>query len=112
MSLNSTLNITGGGGFGPGTYTLFTYTGSLSGTPVLGTRPAGYNCSLDTNTPSRSTWFPRRTPRPPGITNQPASRSSWLGATSLFTVGASGSAPLSYQWRFNPPTAAGGTNAL
>jgi polygalacturonase len=50
LALNSTLNITNSGALSPGTFTLFTYTGSLSGSPILGARPAGYNYSLDTNT--------------------------------------------------------------
>ena len=37
------------GGFGVGAYTLFTYTGTLSGTPNLNPTPAGYNSSLNTN---------------------------------------------------------------
>ncbi|MGD0812394.1 MAG: glycosyl hydrolase family 28 protein [Verrucomicrobiota bacterium] len=52
LSLDSTLNITAGGGFGAGDYTLFTYTGSLSGQPVLGTTPpgfAGLTYELNTN---------------------------------------------------------------
>jgi hypothetical protein len=46
LTLSNTLNITNGFGFGAGTYTLFTYTGSFSGSPSLGTTPAGYNYSL------------------------------------------------------------------
>ncbi len=42
LSLNSTLNFAAGDGFGAGTYTLFTYGGSLSGSPTLGSTPAGY----------------------------------------------------------------------
>jgi hypothetical protein len=45
LSLNSTLNIAGGGGFAPGAYTLFAYTGSLSGSPVLGALPQGESMS-------------------------------------------------------------------
>jgi len=49
LSLNSTINISTNTGFGPGTNTLFTYTGSLTASaPVLGTTPGGYNYSLDT----------------------------------------------------------------
>ena len=51
LSLGSTLNVTNGGGFAPGTYTLLTYTGGLSGNPGLGATPPGYDCSLSTNTP-------------------------------------------------------------
>ena len=50
LVLNSTLNIASGAGFGTGTYTLFTYGGTLGGTPTLGTTPAGYSCNLDTST--------------------------------------------------------------
>jgi polygalacturonase len=50
LTLNSTLNIFAGGGFGPGTYTLFGYAGSPFGSPTLGTLPAGYNYSI-TNPP-------------------------------------------------------------
>ncbi len=50
LSLNSTINISTNTGFGPGTNTLFTYTGSLNtSAPVLGMTPAGYNYSLDTS---------------------------------------------------------------
>ncbi len=50
LTLNNTLNISAGGGFGAGTYTLFTYAGSFFGTPVLGTTPPGFTYSL-TNPP-------------------------------------------------------------
>jgi polygalacturonase len=50
LSLSSTINISTNTGFGPGTNTLFTYTGSLNASaPVLGTAPGGYNYSLDTS---------------------------------------------------------------
>jgi hypothetical protein len=43
--------LTNGPGFGPGTNTLLTYTGTLSGNlPTLGSTPAGYNYAFDTNT--------------------------------------------------------------
>jgi hypothetical protein len=51
LTLNGTLNTSGSDGFGAGTYTLFTYSGTFAGNPVLGARPAGYNCVLSTNTP-------------------------------------------------------------
>lgn len=41
---------------------------------------------------------------PPVITAHPQSRTNYFGTTATFTVGASGTAPLSYQWR------KGGTN--
>jgi len=51
LALTNTLNIATNGGFGPGTNTLFTYTGILAASlPALGTVPGGYNFSFDTNT--------------------------------------------------------------
>ncbi len=51
LSLGSTLNITTNSGFGAGSYTLFTYTGTLSGNgPSLGATPSGFNFSIDTST--------------------------------------------------------------
>jgi autotransporter-associated beta strand protein len=50
LTLGGTLNISAAAGFGPGTYTLFTYGGTLSvGTLTLGSVPAGYNYTLDTS---------------------------------------------------------------
>ena len=34
----------------------------------------------------------------PAITNPPASRTVWLGTNTVFSVGAAGTAPLTYQW--------------
>ena len=41
------------------------------------------------------------TPTGPAITLQPQGRTNSVGAVATFSVGASGTAPLSYQWRFN-----------
>jgi hypothetical protein len=50
LTLGGTNNIFAGAGFTSGTYTLMTYTGTLSGsTPTLGAVPAGYNYLLTTN---------------------------------------------------------------
>lgn len=50
LALGGTINVAEAAGFGPGTYTLCTYTGGLTGTSVLGTTPTGYDCSFDTST--------------------------------------------------------------
>jgi len=53
LNLNATLNITNAAGFTATNYTLFSYTGALSGQPTLGATPtgfAGYTYRLDTNT--------------------------------------------------------------
>ncbi|MBL0211204.1 MAG: S8 family serine peptidase [Holophagaceae bacterium] len=47
----------------------------------------------------------------PVITTQPASKSVTAGATATFTVGASGTAPFTYQWRKNGAAIAGATAA-
>jgi fibronectin-binding autotransporter adhesin len=48
LTLGGTLNISAAAGFGPGTYTLFTYGGALSvGTLTIGTAPAGYSYTID-----------------------------------------------------------------
>jgi fibronectin-binding autotransporter adhesin len=50
LTLAGTLNISNAGGFGPGTYTLFTYGGALSvGTLTIGTTPASYTYTIDTS---------------------------------------------------------------
>ncbi|MDQ3199213.1 MAG: hypothetical protein M3Q46_08530, partial [Verrucomicrobiota bacterium] len=45
-----------------------------------------------------STQIPAPTPAPPSITGQPASRSVVVGTSASFTVKATGTDPLSYQW--------------
>src|ERR1035437_646270 len=46
---------------------------------------------------------------PPAITTQPVSQTLLAGANATFNVVASGSAPLSYQWRFNGGNISGAT---
>jgi autotransporter-associated beta strand protein len=51
LNLGGQLNLTNTGGFGPGTYTLFTYGGTLNwGHLTLASAPAGWVCTLSTNT--------------------------------------------------------------
>jgi hypothetical protein len=51
LSLGGTNNISAGAGFANGSYTLMACTGALSGgLPALGSVPAGYTYSLNTNT--------------------------------------------------------------
>jgi autotransporter-associated beta strand protein len=54
LTLGGTLNISDAGGFGAGTYTLFTYGGALTYSGVaIGTAPAGYTYGINTNTPTQ-----------------------------------------------------------
>jgi hypothetical protein len=118
LSLDSTLNVSDDGGFGPNTYTLFSYTGSLGGTPVLGAKPAGFNCSLSTATAGQVNLIVTSTNTSgtaPVITNDPpASLFVSPGGNVSLTAGASGTAPLSWQWWFNVTNhpAGGGNPAL
>lgn len=47
----------------------------------------------------------------PTIITQPASQTAAIGATVSFTVGATGTAPLSYQWQLNGNNLSGATSA-
>ena len=47
----------------------------------------------------------------PAITVQPQSRTDNIGTTATFSVTATGTAPLSYQWFFNDSLLAGRTNS-
>ncbi len=52
LNLTGQLSVTNAGGFGPGTYTLFTCAGALTfGNLVLVATPPGYNYILDTSSP-------------------------------------------------------------
>lgn len=65
LTVNNTLNIAAGDGFGAGTYTLFAYAGFFFGTPALGTTPPGYNYSI-TNPPGMIQLLVQsQTPPPP-----------------------------------------------
>jgi hypothetical protein len=50
------------------------------------------------------------TPMPPVITSQPTSQTVFVGQPASFSVSASGTPPLSYQWRFNTTNIVGATN--
>jgi hypothetical protein len=48
---------------------------------------------------------------PPGITTQPQDLTVTQGQSASFSVGASGTAPLNYQWSFNSTAVSDATNA-
>jgi hypothetical protein len=48
---------------------------------------------------------------PPSITRHPASQTNGIGDSATFSVQATGSRPLNYQWRFNGAVIPGATNA-
>lgn len=51
LTVNGTINVSNGVGFGANTYTLLTYHGALNGTPVLGATPAGFTYGINTLLP-------------------------------------------------------------
>jgi autotransporter-associated beta strand protein len=69
LVLGGILNITNFSGFGANTYTLFTYTGTLTGNiPTIGTLPAGFVATISTNTPGEVNLIVQL-PSPPTISN-------------------------------------------
>jgi len=51
-------------------------------------------------------------PVPPVIVTQPTNKTVLVGATATFSVSASGTQPLAYQWNFNGTNILGATNIL
>jgi len=100
IGANSTiaLNITGSP-LPVGTYTLITYSGTKSGsfnaTPVILGGSINGSYLIDGSTPGqiRLIVIPQVV-----ITSQPTNTIVSIGQTATFTVGATGTAPLAYQW--------------
>jgi len=89
-------------------------TGVFTWTPVAGQGPATYNITVrvtDGGTPAASatTTFAVTVSAPPVITAQPQSQAVGAGSSVTFSVTATGTAPLSYQWRKNGGTISGAT---
>jgi pectate lyase len=118
--------INGSGGAPNGDYDVLSSTDltiPVSSWPVLATDPFDSNGNfsfLDTLTGDEpQKFYAIRTgntnappPTPPSITVQPHDTTNLVGNSASFTVGASGTAPLSFQWYFNSSTpVAGGTSA-
>jgi autotransporter-associated beta strand protein len=98
LALGGTLNITSVGGLGATNYTLFTYTGSLSGNITFGATPAGYSYSINTNIAGQVVLVAH-----PYVTirHAPSSQTAYLGSTIDFAAHAAGSPPLYYLWFAN-----------
>ena len=72
----------------------------------------GQDCSGgNSDTRTASITIAGGTATAPSITTQPVSQTVTAGANVSFTVAASGTAPLSYQWKLNGANVAGGTSA-
>jgi len=85
LALGGIVNVTAGLGFTNGSYTLMTYTGSLSGgLPILGTTPPGHSCLLSSATANQINLIVL--PPPPGIpTNLTAVATNLLVNLTWFT---------------------------
>jgi len=70
LVLGGTLNVTNLTGFGTNTYTLMTYSGTLSGNlPAIGSMPPGYTGSVSTNTHGQVKLVVQIAPNPPVFGN-------------------------------------------
>ena len=103
-----------------------TYQWSKNGTAITGATAASYTTPATVSTDSGSTFSvkvknlagtktsnsaPLTVNLPPTISTQPASKSVVLGSTASFTVVASGTGTLGYQWSRNGTTISGATAA-
>jgi hypothetical protein len=107
LALAGTINVADGGGLTNASYILFTNGGTFTwNNPVVGTKPDGSTCALDTATAGQVKLVVT-VPTQPAITNQPQSLTNPVGATATFSVGATGVPAPGYQWRFNGTNIAG-----
>ena len=67
--------------------------------------------NADATPPQSSTTAPQITTTAPQITTQPANQTVSVGQTATFSVVATGSAPLQYQWQKNGSAIAGATGS-
>ena len=91
-----------------------TPTPSPTETPTPSPSPTETPTPSPTETPTptpTSTPTPTPTLLSPAIATQPASKSVTVGQTAKFSVVATGTAPLSYQWRKNTVSIAGATRS-
>lgn len=87
---------------------------TLSLTSVTTNQSGSYTCLVTNNAGSATSTAATLTVNPvlaPTITTQPSSQTVTMGANVSFTVAASGTAPLSYQWRLNGANVSGATSA-
>jgi len=85
--------------------------GTELGDPTGAWRPGQPNPAGPVYNPGSATSHPGTTVTAPAITTQPVSHTVAAGATVTFTVGATGTAPLSYQWRLNGANVSGATTS-
>ncbi|MGA2173571.1 MAG: immunoglobulin domain-containing protein [Verrucomicrobiota bacterium] len=87
-------------------------TSALTLTNVQTTGAGNYNVVVTNNAGSITSQVATLTVLvPAGITTQPQSQAVVQGQNASFSVGASGTAPLSYQWNFNGTAVSGATTS-
>jgi hypothetical protein len=92
--------------------TLTTYTTPATATSDTGSRfTVGVSNSAGNVTSTAATLTVTSAAGPPSITTQPASQTVVASQTATFRVTASGTAPLSYQWRKNGTAISGATSS-
>ena len=88
---------------------------TLSLTSVTTNQAGSYTCFVTNSVGSATSSAATLTVNPaviaPAITTQPTSQTVTAGANVNFTMAASGTAPLSYQWRLNGANISGATSA-
>ncbi|HEY6944877.1 MAG TPA: immunoglobulin domain-containing protein [Candidatus Acidoferrum sp.] len=97
---------------------LYTFTGMARGSysvtpsnPGYTFTPANQNVTLGTTDLTGVNFTATATAVAPTITTQPANQTVTAGQTATFSVVASGTAPLSYQWQKNGANIAGATSS-
>ena len=99
LTLGGTLNVTDAGGFAAGTYTLFTYTGTLTYNGLtVGTLPAGFNATISTSTAGQVNLVVSALPPVASFTATPLNGVEPLQV--IFTDTSTGS-PTTWAWDFN-----------
>ena len=91
---------------------LNTATGALSGTPpdAIGA-PWSFRIMAANSVGTTEQQFTLAVLQPPVITSNPTAQAVDLGGAATFSVGATGTSPLSYQWRRSGVAVAGATRA-
>ena len=97
-----------------GTNLIGSTSATLNLTSVTTNQAGSYTCVVSNSVGSATSSAATLTVNPaavsPAITTQPTSQTVTAGANVIFTVAASGTAPLSYQWRLNGANISGATS--
>ena len=95
----------------PGSGTTKQYTSSLSLTATTTVNTIATASGYANSVVASATYTLQSSPTAPSITTPPASQTVNVGQTATFTVVASGTAPLTYQWTKNSTSISGATSA-